>query len=115
MKIQHTNNINFGTKVNTMHVIELTTLKMFEPRGFTGMTDTMKKLYDVPKATGRKGYKYYAKLVGDKILEKYPEIKDITNTVNNLIKQNPDMSPKELHNKVCSLISKIGEEIDIVI
>ena len=115
MKVQQTNNINFGIRVNTFHIIELTTLKMFEKDGFMGMTNTMKKLYDIPKYTGNKGYRYYAEIVGRKIQKKYYNIAEITRNVNQIIEQNPDMTKNELHNRVCSLINKIGDEIDIEI
>ena len=115
MDIQQTSNVNFGVKVNTFHVIELTTLKVFENDGFLGMTNTMKKLYNIPNETGSKGYRYYAKLVGNKIQKKYPNIACITKIVKELIQQNPNMTKNELHNRVCSLINKIGEDIDIEI
>ena len=48
-------------------------------------------------------------------MQKYPEIAEVTGKVNNLIKQNPAMSAKELHNRVCLITDKLGKEIDIEI
>lgn len=115
MNIRTSNNINFGIRVNTFHVIEITTLKVFEKDGFLGMTNTVKKLCDVPSSPGCVGYKHYAKLVGRAIQKKYSDIALITKKVNEIIKQNPNISQFELHTKVSSLIAKLGEEIDIEI
>lgn len=115
MNIQPVKSPAFGVRVNTFHVFELTTLTMFEPDGFMGMTQTMKKLYNVPKVTGSKGYRYYANIVGIQIQQKYPKIAEITRILKQTIKDNPKITRGELHSKVATLAAKIGEEIEIVI
>lgn len=115
MNIQSINNVNFNAKVRTSHVLELTTLYMFEPDGFMGVVKTMKELYDIPSATGSKGYIHYAKLVGNKILEKYAYIADITNALKEYKASRPFITPEQMREKVSSYTEKIGENIEITI
>ena len=60
MKVQSINKNNFEARVKTLHVLEITTQKVFEPDGFIGMTKTMRQLYSIPNKTGHNGYKEYA-------------------------------------------------------
>ena len=115
MRIQHTDSTNFGVKVPTLHVLEITTLKVFENDGFAGMTNTLKKLYNVPEYTGHVGYRHYAEIVREKILAKYNKIAEITNILNKELRKTPKMSKQDAHYKACSLAAQIGEEVDIVI
>ena len=115
MKINSVNNINFEAKVKTTHLLEITTQTMFEPDGFMGMTNTLKKIYPLPKATGHRGYRYYAKLAGDKLCDKYTQIADATRLLKMFLKVNPNSSREKLQSYARSLASRIGEEIDVVL
>ena len=115
MKIQSIDDTNFEARVKTLHVLEITTQKIFEPDGFMGMTKTMKMLYEVPSQTGHNGYKKYAQIIGNKIMKKYSIIADKTVQLKLFIRNNPNASFTELQAYARSLASKIGEEIDITI
>lgn len=109
-------NVNFGVKLDTGKVLEVTTRRIFQSDGIEGCKEVVNALVDTPiKATGHKGYRHYAVLLGNEITEKYPQIKDATDTINKIVSENPDITKAELSKKVEPLIEKIGKEIDIVI
>ena len=115
MKVQSLYDTSFKARVKTLHVLEITTQKIFEPDGFLGMTKTMRELYDIPPKTGSDGYKKYAKIIGEKIMKKYSVIADKTTQFKLYLRRNRNASFGELQSYARSLASKIGEEIDIVI
>ena len=117
MKITNYNdNINFGIKLNTGNVLEVTSLKIFQSEGLAGCKEVVKALNKTPiKATGNRGYKYYAKNIGQKIMDKYPKIAEATDKINLITAKNPDIKKQELNEQVQAIIKDIGNEIDIVI
>lgn len=107
---------NFGVKLDTGKVLETTTLKIFQSVGMDGCRDVIKALSDEPiKATGVKGYRYYAQKIGKKITEKYPAIKAATEEINDIVSKQPDIKKNELGKKICPIIAKLGSEIDITL
>ena len=108
--LQNTNpNTSFGAKISTPSVFEVTSMKIFHNDGVEGFKEVTKALLDKPiKATGAKGYKYYANLFGKQIMEKYPEI-----AKKNIVAQNPLISKLELEHRINPIIKKFGPTIDI--
>ena len=110
------NNISFGTKLETAKVLEVTCKKIFYSNGIEGVRDVVKALSDKPiKATGHKGYKYFAEQIGFKILQKYPQIAEATEKINQIINTNPNITKDALAKEIFPLIDEIGKEIDITI
>ena len=72
MIIQNTSTINFKAKLDTNAVLETTTLKIFHYNGTEGWKQVITALNDRPsKGIGSRGYRYYAKIIGEKIIDKY--------------------------------------------
>ena len=117
MLIQKYNNSpNFGIKLDTGKVLETTTLKIFQSDGIDGWRDVFKALNDRPiKATGCRGYRYYAEKIGKQITEKYPAIKAASEEIKAIIDRQPDIKKLELKEKIRPIIEKIGFEIDITL
>ena len=110
------NNINFGHKLKTVNVLEVTTQKIIQSSGLEGPKKVILTLYDKPfKGTGHRGFKYMAENIGAKITAKYPEINEATNQIKNILKQNPDIKKQQLNELVKPIIEKIGENIDITL
>ena len=116
MLIQEILSPNFNAKLNTAEVLETTSQKIFYSDGTNGLKKVIFALNDKPfKATGAKGYRYYAKILGDKIMNKYPQIKEATDNIHKITAEYPYLTKKELNAKIQPMIEKIGKEIDIVI
>ena len=115
MKVQSINNNNFEARVKTLHVLEITTQKVFEPDGFIGMTKTMRQLYSIPNKTGHNGYKEYAQIISKKITEKYAQIAEKTLQLKLFSLQHQNARLTDIQTYARSLASKFGEEIEIVI
>ena len=110
------NKISFGTRLETGKVLEVTSKKIFYSNGIEGVRDVVKALSDKPiKATGHKGYKYFAEQIGFKILQKYPQIAEATEKINQIINTNPNITKDALAKEIFPLIDEIGKEIDITI
>ena len=117
MKIQNNrNNINFGVKLDTAKVLEVTSMKIFRSDGIEGCKEVVHALNDKPiKAAGNRGYKYYAEIIGKQITEKYPQKAEATAKISEITSQNPNIKKAELNKQVEPLIAKIGNVIDIEI
>lgn len=62
-------NINFGARLETAKVLEVTTQKIFQSNGIEGCKEVVNSLQTIPiKATGNKGYRYYAQEIARKSL-----------------------------------------------
>ncbi len=108
--------VNFGTKLDTYKVLEVTSQKILQSNGTDGIRDVINALNAKPvKAVGCRGYKYYADIIGKKILEKYPDIAEVSNKINEIAARNPDISKNDLREKVRPLIDKLGQVVDITI
>ncbi len=114
MNIKNNNNIYFGEKFETGKILEVTTQKIFYSEGFSGPKEVITKLHG-KTAIGNRGYKYLAEIIGKKITDKYPEIKKATNQIKEIIKNNPNIAPKDLRNKTKPILEELEKEIDIVI
>lgn len=107
-------NLNFGIKLDTGKVLEVTSLKIFQSEGIQGCKEVVNMLMDSPiKATGHKGFRYFAEQIGKKIMDKYPEIKKATDEIISITNKNPNIKKEELNSLVQPLINKLGKEIDI--
>lgn len=118
MKIQKTDNTQFGIKLNTGAVLEVTSLKIFQSEGIQGAREVINAINGKPadfSCYGHKGFKHQAKIIGEKIMNKYPEIKSATNEINTLLAQNPNIKKQELNSLLQPLIKKLGSEIDITV
>ncbi len=118
MRIQPLQNNNqnpaFGAKISTPSVFEVTSMKIFHNDGVEGFKEVTNALLDKPiRATGAKGYKYFANMFGKQIMEKYPEIAKATEEIKNIVAQNPFISKMELEHKINPIIKKFGSTIDI--
>lgn len=114
MKIHQNNNIQFGRKFETGKILEITTQKIFYSNDFSGPRDVIKILHG-KQAIGNRGYKFLAEEIGKKITDKYPKIKEATNLINEIIKNNPDISKQNLKEKTKPILAKLDKEIDISI
>lgn len=117
MKIDYVNNSpNFGVKLNTISVLEATTMKIFYNDGITGFKEVAHALNDSPiKATGSKGYKYYAEKFGKMIVEKYPEIAQVTKEIKDIVAKHPNYKKRDLLPLIEPIVNKLEKEIDITL
>ena len=112
----HNNSLNFGVRLDTGKVLETTSLKIFQSVGTDGFRDVIKALNDKPiKATGARGYRYFAEKIGKQITEKYPEIKSATDEIKAIVAAQPDIKKTDLMAKIRPIIDKLGAEIDITL
>ena len=110
------NKISFGTRLETGKVLEVTSQKIFYSNGIEGVREVVKALSEKPiKATGHRGYKYFAEQIGGKILQNYPDIAKATEKINQIINTNPNITKDALAKEIFPLIDEIGKEIDITI
>jgi len=116
MEIQQINNVSFSAKYSTGKILEITGQKIFEPDGVQGYIQTLKQVHgNVPKCVGSLGYKRYAREVGQKIMNKYPDIAKATNEIIKIAEENPFIRAKELKEKIQPILNRFDKEIDIVI
>lgn len=119
MKIHYLRNNqepSFGVKISTPSVFEVTSMKIFHNDGVEGFKEVTNALLDKPiKATGAKGYKYYADMFGKQILAKYPEIAKATEEIKKVVAQNPFIPKRELEQRINPIINKFGSTVDITL
>lgn len=112
------NNINFGVKLDTGSVLEVTSLRIFQSDGLKGPQSIVNALSEKPanfKSYGHKGFRHYAQLVGEQIMEKYPKLKEATEEILNITDKNPNIKKTELNEKIQPIINRLGKEIDITL
>ncbi len=115
MKIQN-NNINFKQKYPTGKILEITSLKIFEPDGVSGYINTLKEIHgNVPRYVGSQGYKRYAEEISAKIVEKYPEIGIAAKEIIDIASKHTYIRSAELKTKIQHILERFEKEIDIVI
>lgn len=110
--------INFGHNFNTINILEVTTQRVLGNNGLEGSKDIISKLYGngIQKiGIGNRGYKYYAEILGQKITEKYPEIKQATDEINKIINEDPFIKKQALQQKIHPILKKLGSSFDITI
>ena len=117
MKISTNYNLpNFKAKIDTASVFEVTCMKIFKNEGIEGFKKVVNALRSEPiKATGHRGYAYHARITGDKIKNKYPEIAKASDEITKIINQNPDIKKKDLYEKISPIINRFGETLDIIL
>lgn len=119
MKINNTpERIYFGKKFDTVKVLEVTTQRVIGNDGLNGLKEMLSALYDnkgKPVGVGNRGYKYYAKLLGEQITKKYPDIKIATDEINNILEKEPYIKKENLQKKIQPILDKIGSTVDITI
>lgn len=117
MNMQITNTkLTFGTKFNTVEVLELTTLRRINSECISEQKKFIDEFWDKPfKAAGNRGYRYYMQIIGEKIMNKYPEIAKATKDIENYLKHNPEASKNDLKEFVKHITDKLGNEIDITL
>ena len=107
---------NFCQKYPTGRILEITTRKIFEPDGVAGYIETLKQVHgNVPRYTGHQGYRRYAEEVGEKILNKYPDILAATSEILEIAKNLDSPRTKDLKRAVQPVLDRFEKEIDIVI
>lgn len=106
---------NFGVKMDTSNVLEVTSLKMINGNGVNGMKDVFLKLNPSKEnRIGCRGYFGYAKEIGQKIMKKYPEIKKATDSITEIYNKYQN-NPQKLKRECKNIIDKIGNEVDITL
>lgn len=117
MNMQITNTkLTFGTKFSTVEVLELTTLRRINSECISAQKKFIDEFWDKPfKAAGNRGYRYYMQIIGEKIMNKYPEIAKATEDIQNYLKHNPEASKNDLKEFVKPITAKLGNEIDITL
>jgi len=117
MQIQNNRqSLSFGTKLKTAQILEASTMKIFYSEGISGFKEITDKLSEKPiRATGFRGYKYFAENFAKQIIEKYPQLKAATEETRSIIESNPHAGKKALYEKIKPVIDRIGEEFDIVL
>lgn len=117
MKINsYDNNTNFGIKLDTVKVLETTSQTVLKSDNIEGIKEVTTALNGGPlRFPGHQGFKHFAKIFGDKICAKYPDIAAITARIKEIKSANSYMPKAEIYAKVEHLISKLGKEVDIEI
>lgn len=109
-------NPSFQVKLSTVSVLETTSMKIMEDNGLSGVRDVIMSLNKTPfRATGSKGYAYYAKKIGEAIVDKYPQIACATQHIKQILEENPSISRQELRTRVESIVKNLGDVVDITI
>lgn len=107
-------NPSFGTKFNTVKILEASTLKCIESEGIQELKPLIDTFWDKPfKAASNRGYRYYLQEISKKIMKNYPDIEKATNEIKEYVQKNPTANRKNLQNFVEPIVKKLGQEIDI--
>lgn len=107
---------SFGANLNTIKVLEATTLKNIEAESISDLKPIIDTLWPVKlKGTGNRGYRYYLSEIGNKIIDKYPEIAEASGAILEFSRKNPKAKRFELQEFVKPIVEKLGETIDITI
>ncbi len=114
--INNISNPNFNAKIDTASVLEATSMKIFKNEGTEGFKRVYNTFVEKPmKATGSRGYAYFAREIGEKIKSKYPEIAQATVEIQEILKTNPNIKKIDLQQKIQPIIDRLGEVIDITL
>ena len=99
-----------------VHGLHIRILAVFKNEGVEGFKKVINALEPLnKKATGHRGYAYHAKNIGNKILEKYPEIKKATEEILEITNNFPNIKKQNLYNRVLPIIDRLGETVDITL
>ena len=106
----------FGAKVDTIRVLEAATFKSITRETVSDMKPLIDALWPTKlKGTGNRGYRYYLKIIGDKIVEKYPKVSDAAFEILDYTDKNPMATKKDLQEFVKTIVKELGETMDITI
>ncbi len=98
---------SFNARLRTFDVLEITSLRLFQGNGMSGVKSVITTLHpQPPKATGCVGFKHFAKTLSEKINQKYPIIGEFSQKIS---KAETSELPKILEDAV----KKLGKEIDV--
>lgn len=107
---------SFGINLNTVKVLEATTLKNIEAESISDLRPVIDALWPVKlKGAGNRGYRYYLQEIGNKINDKYPEIANASLEILEFSRKNPKAKRPELQKFVEPIVKKLGETIDITL
>ena len=117
MHINNISDINFGTKLPTVNVLETTCLRTMKSETITDLKPVIDAFgrMNGKKATGHVGYRYYLEQIGRDIVQKYPQIAEATADIKSFMANNPKASKGEIYEYSKQYIDKLGETIDIII
>ena len=118
MQIQNNTNIpsqiNFGAKVSTVKVLEAATLKLTESESVADLKPIIDTFWDkLFKAAGNRGYRYYLKVIADKITAKYPEIKNAVDEINTYAQSHPRATKGDFRYIQKTIVDRLGSVVDI--
>lgn len=109
-----TPSINFGAKVSTVKVLEAATLKLTESESVADLKPIIDTFWDKPfKAAGNRGYRYYLKVIADKITAKYPEIKKSVDEINTYAQSHPRATKGDFRYIQKTIVDRLGSVVDI--
>ncbi len=103
---------SFGTKVDTIKVLETATLKMIQSESVSDLKPMIDTFWKTPmRFVGNRGYRYYLERIGKQITDKYPQIADAAKSIIEFAKNNSDK--QKLREYVEPIVEKLGKIIDI--
>ena len=106
----------FGAKVDTIRVLEAATFKSITRESVSDMKPLIDALWPTKlKGTGSRGSRYYLKIIGDKVVEKYPKVSDAAFEILEFSDKNPKATKKELQEFVKPIVDELGDTLDITI
>lgn len=110
----NTYNPNFGILLKRESVLEAASGHLFGDHGIEGFRDVFVAFGD-KKFPGKVGFRGYAINIGEKINSKYPAIKKASSEIKEIINNNPQISQKELNNKIHEIVDRFEPTIDIIL
>ena len=108
------NSPNFGIQIKTTSILEATTQRIIYNSGIDGFKEVY-FAFCKRKFPGHPGFARQTRPMAEKILTKYPEIAKATSEINEIVKNNPNISKNELALRTKPIIERLGENIDIEI
>ncbi len=104
---------SFGMMLPAKSVLEVTTQKILGTDGIFGIRDVVLALNpSIANRIGSRGYMGHAKIVGEKLLEKYPVLREPTLLINNAYSAETK-NTEVFQNLVETLCDSLGKSIDI--
>ena len=108
------NKINFGIKLRTVEILEAATGTVIQSENVAGIKNIVNAFQTKPmKATGCRGYKYYAQQYANIICDKNPKLSKLAEVVRNLKSENPYIKKSEIYAKIEPELRQLGELIDV--
>jgi hypothetical protein len=106
--------ITFGVKLKPVEIIEAATSTVIQSENIEGIKNVVNAFHPkTMKATGFRGYKYYANQYANIICDKHPELSMLAEVVRKLKSENPYIKKSEIYAKIKPKLKLLGEEIDV--